>query len=294
MKKVTLSVGISAYNEEANIEHILHMLLSQKEESYLLKEIIIALDGCGDKTKEKILQVNDKRIRMIVGTERKGKAYRLNQILASFTCDALVVVDADVVISDQKLLSRLVGSSNLSKDGLVSINVTPLPAKTFFEHCIQVGVFIVKDIAKRWNHGKNYLSFRGCLLAVDKEFARKLRMPLQLVNDDTYFYFSSLAAGYTPRYISDCFVYYKSPTTFKDHLNQSSRYRNSREEMESYFSLDFNALYSIPLFPRIFAAVKYCLLMPWYFIPYCGVLLVTMLNRDKKITGLWNIATSTK
>jgi hypothetical protein len=131
-------------------------------------------------------------------------------------------------------------------------------------------------------------------MALDKRLAKSMHMPEKLVNDDTFFYFSALAAGYTPRYVPELFVYYKSPTNLTEHQNQSSRYRNSRGEMEQYFTLDFDAQYAIPFLPRLFAAIKYSFLMPWYFFPYLGVLMLTKLTRDKKITGIWKMALSTK
>jgi len=53
MKKlITVSIGIPAYNEEANIGKLLSSLIKQKEAGFIIKEIIVVSDQSTDKTDE--------------------------------------------------------------------------------------------------------------------------------------------------------------------------------------------------------------------------------------------------
>ena len=49
-KKLTVTIGIPAYNEEANVRNLLVSLLAQKETNFKLQEIIVVSDGSTDKT----------------------------------------------------------------------------------------------------------------------------------------------------------------------------------------------------------------------------------------------------
>ena len=49
-KKPTVTIGIPAHNEEANIANMLNSVISQEQKSFFLEKIIVALDGCTDNT----------------------------------------------------------------------------------------------------------------------------------------------------------------------------------------------------------------------------------------------------
>ena len=57
----TLSIGIVAFNEEANIAHLLKTILDQKIESVLMMEIIVVSDASSDKTDEIVGSFADPR-----------------------------------------------------------------------------------------------------------------------------------------------------------------------------------------------------------------------------------------
>ena len=47
---LTCSIGITVYNEQANIGRLLEALLNQKLESVIINEIIVIASGCTDNT----------------------------------------------------------------------------------------------------------------------------------------------------------------------------------------------------------------------------------------------------
>ncbi len=293
-KQINISIGIPAYNEGKNIHKLLKTLLAQKEEHITIKEIIMISDGSTDDTEKKVKAMKDKRITFINDHKRLGKSARLDQIFRSFTGDALILMDADIIISDPELLSKTIRAANLSKTGIVGINALPLKAETFFENVVETGVAIMKDITTGWNNGHNYLAFKGCFLALDGKLARSIHIPASVVNNDSYLYFAGVANKYEPKYLSNIEVYYRSPMNIDDHIKQSSRHQHSREELEKYFNLNWDREYTMPVALVIVSILKSIFTRPIYFFPYIAVTLIAKAKRQTNIKSTWSVAKSTK
>ena len=108
MKKISVSIGTSAYNEENNIKHMLLSVIAQKENIFRIKEIIVISDGSTDGTVKKVKSMKDKRIKVINDGRRLGQPARVNQLLKSFSADVLVLIDSDMVMKDKNTLENMV------------------------------------------------------------------------------------------------------------------------------------------------------------------------------------------
>lgn len=293
MNKITVSVGIPAHNEEANISTLLQSLLSQSEKNYQLKEIIVAADGCTDGTVQRVTEVKDKRIRIINDGQRKGKSARLNEIMRLFSGDIIIFIDADIVIKNKQLFDTIIASVDFSKAGLVSPNYVSLPAANFFEKCLHLSLDVQVDLRKKWNNGKNYLSFKGAFMALGKNFAKTIQLPKKLVNDDGYIYFKALERGYTPAYLPDVCIYYKTPDNFKDYVAQSSRYQASEGELSKFVTISEKD-YTVPKSLYYTTSLKYLLQKPLYMIGYLFIRVSARLVKKKQLKSTWVAASSTK
>lgn len=294
MKPISISIGIPAYNEAKNIKRVLKGLLQQKEDGVILKEIIVVSDGSSDNIAKKISEVKDPRIIFKHDERRLGKSARLDQIFRSFTGDILILSDADVTIKDTTLLKRSIAQANIKKTGIAGINVLPLPATTWVESILEAGVLMMKTIAKNWNNGNNYLSYKGAWLILDKKLAKAIHMPGRVINNDAYLYFSAVKHGYQPTYLQDCSVYYRSPKTIEDHVKQASRFQTSKDEMQQYFTMDWKKAYTMPKHIIAFSIGRSIMKRPVETVAYLGVNLFSHLNKQTGITSTWNIASSTK
>ena len=89
------TIGICAYNEEKNIGNLLNLLLRSKFILKLKKILIVA--GGTDKTIEivKGFQKKNKKIKLFIEKERKGKASALNLILKNAKTKIVVLIAAD-------------------------------------------------------------------------------------------------------------------------------------------------------------------------------------------------------
>ncbi len=292
--KLSLSVGITAYNEEANIKNLLNSIISQIAKDYSLLEIIVISDGSTDKTVVKVGEINSTKIRLINSKERRGKSYRINMITKMFKGDVLFLIDADIIINDILLFNKIFKNNNIKNYGLLGINAKPVNAENYFQRILNSGIIASEQISFKWNSGQNYLLYKGCFLCLDKAFAKRLDITPEVINNDAYIYFKALELGYRPVFYKDAQIFYKSPKYFNDYLGQSKRFTTSKKEMEKIFKKDLSDEYNIPLHIQLGTILKNIATNPFIFSNYLAIKLVTMLVRQANIKSAWNIALSTK
>ena len=157
-KPVTISVGIPAYNEAKSIKRVLTSLLAQKEDGFILKEIIVISDGSTDSMAQKVREIKDKRITFIDDKSRRGKSARLDQMRESGTYSPLAAAIAATTVSTQiqdktdiRGLSDLIsqyGLQSFKNGGIISGPKTGYFAPTVFHGKERI---TSEDIAKEEN-----------------------------------------------------------------------------------------------------------------------------------------------
>lgn len=161
-KDFTVTIGIPAYNEEANIGFLLRDILAQRCRRFVLQEIIVLSDGSTDKTVEIAHSVHSGRIHVFDDGERKGKSERVNEIFdrASESTDAIILLDADIVFSGELALDEMVQAFSMGAD-LVSPRLTTVPPKTFVGSCIVASHNMKQRLFAEWRNGDNIYSCHG-------------------------------------------------------------------------------------------------------------------------------------
>src|SRR3989344_8316550 len=130
-KMPTVSVGISAYNEEDNLGQLLSSICEQKEPSFAIKEIIVVADGSTDCTVQIARSFRDSRLKLIEFPQRLGKNTAQNIICKEASGDFLVMIDADSLPLNRDYLTEMVNP--LIRDpnlGIAGCEVLPLPPLT--------------------------------------------------------------------------------------------------------------------------------------------------------------------
>lgn len=95
---IDCSIGITAYNEAANIGNLLEHILEQRLETVAVQEIIVVASGCTDQT-EAIVQKfmgRDGRIRLLSQPRREGKASAMNLFIREAANDVMILCSADL------------------------------------------------------------------------------------------------------------------------------------------------------------------------------------------------------
>lgn len=97
--RIQCSVGVTAYNEEANIGQLLTALRQQRLFRVEIVEIIVVASACEDQT-EAIIQAHmeeDSRIKLICQERREGKTSAINLFLKEAKCDICILESGDTL-----------------------------------------------------------------------------------------------------------------------------------------------------------------------------------------------------
>lgn len=299
-KKIsTVTVALSAYNEEKNIVDFLKSVLTQKEEGYILEKILIVSDGSTDKTVMLAKTFNSPKIIIKEYKKRIGKSSRLNFIYKSLDTDFLVQTDSDVIFAHpfviRDLIKPLIHDKNV---GMCGGNPLPLKGKTFIEKSVNCSAMAYIYMRKHVRGGNNVFSADGRILAYKKDLIIKITIPEDMIANDMFTYYSCLFHGYRYKYIETAVVFYRSPQTLKDQIIQNTRFRAAPLRMKKYFSkklVEYEN--SIPRLIFIKSVLLQLLQHPIlslsiYIINiYCVVKARVV---EKKLNAKWEMAYSTK
>jgi glycosyltransferase involved in cell wall biosynthesis len=237
MKKPSVTIVIPAHNESANIEYLLGDIAAQDTRAFIVKNIIVVSDGSTDETVKKAHRVKNKLIHVLDYKNRKGKVYRLNQVLRTVSTDILIQLDADTRLATPQTLHHLVQPIlKNSKIGIVCGNHEPLPAKTFIESVATFG-------ERAWSKSVDLLDNRGMLYrccghirAFSKAFYRQFTLPLQAGSaEDTYSFYSAVSGGFTVVFTPRAMTQYRLPSTLYDYIKQMRRFLNEASILKKYF-----------------------------------------------------------
>lgn len=238
MKKLTVSIGIPAYNEEGNIRHLIEALLAQNQKDFDLKEIIVVSDGSTDNTVSSALSTNDPKVRMIAGKSRLGQQVRQNQILKMFTADILVIIEADVLPFGEDTVRQLVApfAQNLSKKiGMAIGGALPLPPQNFFEKILFWGTILKKGVFKEWRKGDNVYAAGGhSMKAISRDFAKVLIWP-QDVPEDAYAYLKLRQLGLKLAVRPKAIALMRNVTSFSDRVRQVKKFVSGKKSLALHF-----------------------------------------------------------
>jgi poly-beta-1,6-N-acetyl-D-glucosamine synthase len=134
MKKLYVTVGIAAYNEEQNIARLLQSIIDQKLKSIIISEIIVVSSGSSDSTNNivKTFSARYPLIKLIKETNRRGKASAVNLILQKAKEDIIILSSADIILNDTTV-EYLIKSLRKPEIGIVGSRPIPLnDPHTFF------------------------------------------------------------------------------------------------------------------------------------------------------------------
>lgn len=299
MKRVTVTVGISAYNEEANVAQLLVQVLRQKQDGFDLEKVILISDGSIDRTVARAGSVVSSKIEILSHKKRVGKAVRLNELFKRAKSDIIVVLDCDIRLGSEDAFARLVKKFNETKSiGMVGALAVPFDGVTLTQRAINLTCYAYLEAALNLRNGNNLFSVSGRMLAYRRELARKIVIPAGMIGIDAYTYFSCLKEGFEFKLVRSCKVYYRTPMTLREHISQNTRFIARDFVMNRYFpkALVVNEL-RMPLDVIFIPIFKQFLKNP---ILSMYILVVNIYCRLRaylgaaEIRGKWNIATSTK
>jgi poly-beta-1,6-N-acetyl-D-glucosamine synthase len=212
---IRCSVGITAYNEEANIGKLLDAMLAQKLESVEVTEIIVVASGCTDCTVSIVQEycARDPRIRLIAQDQREGKTSAINQFLQNAREDICVLESGDTLPREDSI-ENLVKLFDDPKVGMTGAQKIP--------------VNVPEHIVGYMSHLRLEMEHQLCLeiprlgelIAFRKVFTQ---LPPDVAMDEAFVEALVIRRGLEVRYAPDAVVYNMGPETVREFIMQRRR-----------------------------------------------------------------------
>ncbi len=209
------SVGVMAYNEEANIIRSLRAIIEQQSTMTCIAEVIVVASGCTDRTVPLVQAYMQEQplVRLIVQERREGKAAAINLFLQQASAPLLMLVGADI-IPERDALERLCAHFADPTVGMVGARPVPVNDQdTFTGHAVHLLWQLHDSMARRAPKLGEVVAFRNIVEAI----------PTDTAVDEISIQASIARHGLRMVYAPDALVYNKGPVTLRDFLSQRRR-----------------------------------------------------------------------
>ncbi len=214
-KSIRCSIGIMAYNEEANISRTLHAVLAQQGPSMQIDEVIVVASGCTDRTVSIVseMALQEPRVRLYVQEKREGKASAINLFLKEATCEIAILIGADVIPHDAAI-ENLCSPFQDPQIGMVGGRPVPVnDQSTFMGHAVHLLWRLHDQLARTSPKLGEVIAFRNVISGI----------PTNSAVDEISIQALISQLGYQLIYKPECIVYNKGPITVRDFLKQRRR-----------------------------------------------------------------------
>jgi len=209
------SIGIMAYNEEANIGRTIHAVLQQQGPSMRIEEVIVVASGCTDRTVPIVTDIalQEPRVRLCVQEKREGKASAINLFLKQAISPVVVLIGADV-IPEVSALEYLCAPLKEPKIGMVGGRPVPVnDPTTFLGHAVHLLWRLHDRLARIHPKLGEVIAFRNVISGI----------PTDSPVDEISIQALISQLGYQLIYEPASIVYNKGPLTIRDFLKQRRR-----------------------------------------------------------------------
>ena len=209
------SVGVMAYNEEANIAHAVDSILRQELAGKQIREVIVVASGCQDRTVPVVADIatREPRVRLIEQKRREGKASAINLFIGAAKCPVLVMVSADVMVEDGAFDVLL---RHFEDPAVGMVGGHPIPVNgngTFLGHAVHLQWTLHDRIARDAPKLGEMVAFRNVVPSI----------PLDTAVDELSIQALVTQLGYRLVYEPRAVVYNRGPATVPDFLRQRRR-----------------------------------------------------------------------
>ena len=213
--KVKCTVGITAYNEEANIGQLLQAMLDQRLYGVEISEIIVVASGCRDRTIDIVQEymAKEPRIKLVVQECREGKTSAVNLFLQQAQEDICVLESGDTLPGENSV-EKMVRMFEDPQVGMTGAQKVPVNAT---QHMIGY----LSHLRLKLEHQLCLeIPRTGELIAFRKVFDR---IPPDVAMDEAFVEALIIKRGMQVRYTPDAVVFNMGPETLGDFVRQRRR-----------------------------------------------------------------------
>lgn len=219
-KKLTVTIGIPAFNEEANIKNMIESVLKQKGQSFVLEKILVVLDGCTDNTFKIIRELSKKErlIKIINDGQRTGKATRLNKIYKLNKSELIGTFDGDIYLERDCELELMVKEFLTNqKVKVVAARQLPIKANSLMGRFSNASFMMLQFASMKWRNGNNIYSLQGSASIIRKKFSKSFTYPKETFCDQGFLYFTALKEDKSSfKFVTNTKIIFRTVSTFLD------------------------------------------------------------------------------
>src|SRR5258708_854363 len=288
------SVGIMAYNEEANIGRTLQAVLHQHGPSVRIEEVIVVASGCTDRTVPIVaaIALQEPRVHLCVQEKREGKASAINLFLKQARSPIVVLLGADV-LPVEAALDYLCAPFQDPTIGMVGGRRVPVndPA-TFMGYAVHLLWRLHDRLARLQPKLGEVIAFRNVIAGIPSTSAVDEISIQALISQ----------LGYQLLYEPACIVYNKGPLTIGDFLKQRRRIYAGHLQTREQQNYAAATLKARPIVRQLLASGDLTLRSPRCLLWTLGTVLLEgyarlqgyVDYRRKHEHHIWDMVTSTK
>lgn len=215
IKTLSCSIGVMAFNEEANIGYLLKSLLDQRLSRCKISEIVVVASGCTDNTVgivESIAEYNS-LVELIVQETREGKASGINLFLSKAKGDVVIIESGDT-LPEEDAIENLVRPFYDRSVGMTGARPIPVNSgDTFMGYTVHLFWRLHHELALVNPKLGELIAFRNIIREIPENTAVDEASIESIITE----------AGYRIHYAKDAVVYNKGAETVNDFLKQRRR-----------------------------------------------------------------------
>jgi len=208
-------VGVLVHNEEPTVEACLRAILAEQNGRTRVRSVLVIASGCTDKTERIVRSVatEDHRLRLVLESQRSGKASALNILLRHSYEPFIVVLGGDVVFSPGSL-ARLVEPLADASVGMTGARPVPTnPRNGVVGHAVNILWDVHHELSLRKPKLGEAIAFRRVLHSIDSG---------TLVDEATLEY-QITGQGLQLKYVPSAIVRNHGPETLREFIAQRMR-----------------------------------------------------------------------
>lgn len=224
-ESLSCTVGVMAFNEEANIRHNLESLLSQRLSTCRIREIFVVASGCTDNTVcvVQAMAKETEMIKLLIQERREGKASAINFFLRRAEGD-IVVIESGDTIPEKDTVENLVKPFLDSEVGMTGAHPVPVNStNSFMGFTAHLFWRLHHELALCHPKLGELIAFRNIVSEIPEDTAV----------DEASIEAIITKTGYRVHYAKDAVVHNKGPETVSDFLRQRRRIVAGHKHLES-------------------------------------------------------------
>jgi len=212
---IRCSIGVTAYNEEKNVGHLLDALRTQELLRVVIGEIIVVASGCTDRTVDVVREkmAADPRVKLFTQEKREGKTSAINVFLSNAQEEICVLESADTLPRSDTVenLVRPFFDPKIGMTGAQKVAAnTPNHIIGYFSHLrLKLEHSLCLEIPRLGE----LIAFRKVLDAIPRDVSM----------DEAFVEAIVIKRGLEVRYAPDAVVFSMGPQTVSDFIVQRRR-----------------------------------------------------------------------